>query len=219
MDERDEELFAEGAGDLARDAAEEIGAREQGQQADEGIGREADIGVDESEDGVAREAGEAVAGVDFAVPAGGQRRGGLEADAGIARGEGVDDLRGVVVGGVIEDDQLELDAFAREDALDGGGDIRAFVARGDEHGDRRALAAGGGRRRVEDAQIREEERGGEERAEEGEEGEGEQHGESVFRSSRGGEGAKRRPATASEAPCSRWKASPRQRARQRRQSS
>ena len=65
-------------------------------------GCQADVGVYEAEDGVAGGVGQGPAGVLLAVPAGGEWGGSLVADSGV--GEGLDDLGGVVGGGIVHED-------------------------------------------------------------------------------------------------------------------
>jgi hypothetical protein len=139
-----------------------------------GIGREADIGIEEQKMRPPRGLRELRAGMHLAGPAGRQGRGGFEPHAAVARGEPARDLRGAVGGAVIHHDHLDRDAARGERGLDTAGDLRFLVARGDQDGDERAVRGRAARGARED-QVRRDHRRGEGGEEQGDPGPGEVH--------------------------------------------
>ena len=92
---------------------------------------------------MARFASQKSTGVLFAAPARRQRRSRRQADARIARRQLPDDRRRAIVGVIVENDNLDLDAGAVQSGRDGGADGAFLVASGDQHGNLRKWLAGG----------------------------------------------------------------------------
>ena len=134
---------------LGRDTTYEVGARnfEKGHHPGQSVRREANVSVLKEEQLIRRAPGQDPAGVLLATPSLRQLRPVQQPHAVVASGEPLHDRRGLILGLIVEDHDLQFDSFAHQRRRHGGLDRLFLIACRNQDRHARERAPSGRRRR------------------------------------------------------------------------